>query len=361
MQVITPNHSISFSSYLHSRPNAPSVLGIGTPCQDLLYNVKSLGKINSILGNFKRGQLTQNNSWIPIDKYRTFQNIKKLLRKQGLVPSLEAGGSGSNTIKALALLENSTAFLGKLGDHAANTCYKTMIQGLNILFFTPPSQAPCTQVMSFITPDAQRYFVAHQMLSHNLDLNLLSPEVFKGVKVVHFEGYALKEFKFEFIEKAAKLAKEAGATVSFDLGAPFMVECFKENILTLLKHVDVVFANESEVEALAGGVKTLSDHCATVVLLKGKEGATVFSKEEGEISVPAIEATAVDTTGAGDFFAGGFLHGFKEGLSLEQCAQLGNLMGGTVVQYQGAQIPEEVLPSLRERATEICNQKLVAV
>ncbi len=322
------------------------VLGVGSPCVDLVYTIDD-DFFNSVTLNKGDSQYIQD--WdrfcTVLDKSHHFGRFQKQT----------TGGSSSNTIKALSSLEHRSAFLGKCGGDPSGQFYQKTAEKLKIrLIGDINSQDPTTQVAVFVSKDQQRTFLTYLSSSLLLSPNLLSEDLFTNVRLVHFEGYVINEFSSAFIEKAMQLAKKSGALVSFDLGCTRIAKNYANSILHLLQnYVDIVFANEAEVEALLDkpaqeGCSILSSYCSVSIVLMGKQGACISSKNTCFFS-PAMDVDAIDTTGAGDLFASGFLHGYLRGYSLETCAWIGNLLGGTIVSMIGADIPEEQWVLLREK------------
>jgi sugar/nucleoside kinase (ribokinase family) len=204
-------------------------------------------------------------------------------------------------------------------------------------------------VACLITPDGKRTMRCYMGACSDMTPEDLDPELFKGIKLVHFEGYTL--LCPGLTHRGMELAKQAGAKISFDLGSFEMVNNFRPFIMTLLKdYVDVVFANREETHALVQngpekGCKLLSQLCDVAVVMLGDEGCLVGHDNLIE-ACPAIPAKPLDTTGAGDLFAAGFLHGYLQGLPLKKCAKYGTITGGTVIQFVGAEIPQDVWPKL---------------
>ena len=331
--------------------NKPSytVLGFGTPCVDLVFQVQDL---------FLQTFTLEKSSWRQVE-WNNFSLLLNKAKDDAYDPVLRmTGGSCSNTIKTLANLNNSTAFFGKLGTDSESEFFRSMTERLKIHLIEQPSEDPITQIAVLVTPDHERTMRAYPSLSLNLSPDLLSTDLFNGVKLAHFEGYMLKEFSLEFIQRAMQLSRESGVTVSFDLGCDFIASSYRQNILELLNNIDILFSNESEAIALFGSEYiNISSNCGPItVICQGARGALICSKEE-QFSSPPIEARVRDTTGAGDAFAAGFLHGYQKGYSLKECAWIGNLLGGTIVTYSGAEIPEKQWPSLRMQIEENLSKK----
>lgn len=316
------------------------ILGLGSPCVDLLYRVDDnfLKELSLSKGNEKKV------SW------EIFSSVLKKCAQLEYKPFIRTGGSCSNTIKGLASLDNATAFLGKIGQDELANFYKKAISPFKIVPLLLTSSVPTTQIAVFVTEDRERTFLAFPGAGYQISDTDLHPKMFENVRLIHIEGYLLD--KYSVVEKAMQLAKAAGAKVSLDLGCIDIVQRYQEDIIRLLKaYVDIVFANEEETKALLGlapeeGCTLLSSYCRVAVVLAGKKGCWVGFKETAFHS-PAVLVETVDTTGAGDLFACGFLHGYLNEYTLEQCAWLGNLLGGTVVTVIGAEIPSSLWPSLK--------------
>ncbi len=321
------------------------VVGIGSPCVDLIYNVDDDFLKNT---NLNKGDGQYASNW------ESFSSVLEKGNRLGSFKGRATGGSASNTIKGLSCLQNKAAILGKLGSDPSGLFYRKVADNLNIRLLAETSKEPTMQVAIFVTKDHQRTFFTYLGSSLHLPNETLSPDLFKTVQLVHFDGYVIDEFSFDFVEKAMKLAKDSGAKVSIDLGCARVATTHREEVLHLLQnYVDVVFGNESEVEALlkkpaSEGCALLSKYCPVAVTLKGDQGACISSQGKMFLS-PASEAIVIDTTGAGDLFASGFLHGYLKGYSLEDCAWIGNLLGGTIVSVVGAEIPEAIWPTLIEK------------
>lgn len=248
--------------------------------------------------------------------------------------------------------------VGKVGDDPSGTFYTQMAQDLNIHLPIEKAQEPATlQLAVFVTPDQQRTFLSYRSSASFLSPENLSHALFEKVNLVHFEGYTINECSLEFLEKAMRLAKTSGALISFDMGCMRIAKTCSETILYFIKnYVDIVFANESEIEALLNmpylqGSALLASYCPISVVLLGEKGALVSHKEKYFYS-PSRVTEALDTNGAGDLFISGFLHGYLKGYELQDCAWIGNLLGSAVVSCSGAEIPAAKWPSLKQKIHE---------
>lgn len=318
-----------------------SVIGIGAPIVDIIYRVD-----NEFL---KDNALRKGDSQIA-ETWERFDLVIKNAEVNGYAPTVNTGGSCSNTIKGLAALDNQTAFFGKIGNDVYGDYYKGKIAALGIKPLLIASPIPTSQVTVYITEDHQRSFLSYFGAGQAITADEIDTAMFEEAPLVHFEGYLLDDLVFT--EKAMKLAKERGCKISLDLGCIRIVKSYGKEILRLVKnYVDIVFSNEDEIKTLLNqspkeGCKTMANICPIAIVQIGKDGCWVCS--EGEVfSSRALVVKAIDTNGAGDLFASGFLHGYMKGWDLRECAWLGNLLGGTVVTVTGAEIPNEMWPEIK--------------
>jgi sugar/nucleoside kinase (ribokinase family) len=257
------------------------------------------------------------------------------------------GGSAGNTIFGLAKLGMPTSFLGKLGKDQDGDIYKSGLAELggDTAAFCFNENVHTARCLSLVTPDSERTMRTDLGAAATITEEDIKPEIFSGISNVHIEGYML--FAENILRKVLEEAKKAGCVVSLDL-ASFEVVRFKKDILPelLSNYVDIVFANEDEAREFCGDIpledalEQLSELCETAVVKMGKEGSLIKSK--GKIAkVKANPVNAVDTTGAGDLWQTGFLFGFLNGATLEDCGKYGSILGAEVVQVMGAKISEE--------------------
>lgn len=315
------------------------ILGIGTPIVDQVIMV-SHEFIETIPG-LKGGS-------IPVD----YNTLVELIKKSGETPTFIIGGSTTNTIKGLTRLGRKCAIFGKIGSDEAGKRFRKELEQLGIRPHLPIGDLPTAQVACLISPDYERTMrsflgAGTQMLPEDL-----SAKMFKGVKLVHIEGYILSYG--ELTRRAMELAKRAGAKISFDLSSFEIILQHKNTIIDLLtKYVDVVFANEEETKALTGfdperGCEILKEMCEIAVVKMGKQGS-LTARQDIKIYQPSFDVKTLDTTGAGDLFASGFLHGYLSKKTLEECSKYGALVASEVVQIIGADIPSESWPQIKQK------------
>lgn len=322
-------------------PEKPfDVLGIGAPFVDYIIDVseEQLLKLASSKGGM-----------IGVD----YACLRQLIEEtKGSNLHTFFGGSGANTIKGLARLGCRCALTGRVGTDEAGKKFIEQMELIGITSLLHHTETPTGQVVCLITPDQERTMRTFFGASQEMSEKDLSPEMFEGVRLVHIEGYSL--LKGSLAQKAMKMAKEAGAKVSFDLGSFELVNAYKPHIIDLMKkYIDIVFANKDEVYALTQlapekGCSMMSELCEVAVVLMGVEGCLIGHKER-RVHHPATLVEVVDTTGAGDLFASGFLYGFLSQRSLEECAYYGSLTGSAAVRVRGVEIPEELWDEIKAK------------
>lgn len=279
--------------------------------------------------------------------------MASIIGKSGQKPIDTPGGSAGNTIFAMTRLGMKTAFVGKLGsDEAAQTfrdAYETM--GGDISRFKT-AKAPNARCLSLITPDSERTMRTMLGASALLTPDEITADDFAGARHVHIEGYLL--FNPDLIKQITSAASEADCSISLDLASFEVVTASKNHLVGLLENdVDVVFANEDEAQAY---FPDLSDYdqmaaelaklCKVAVVKLGAEGSIIASgDQQHRIDCLPIKEL-VDTTGAGDLWASGFLTGWLSDKDLAECGRLGSVMGAEIVQVMGADVPEERWPEV---------------
>ncbi len=284
------------------------------------------------------------------------EEFASILARLPQPPLSTPGGSAGNTTFALARLGIASRFLGVVGDDSAGIYYRnafSMLGGSDTAFRTRP-QLPTAQCLSLVTPDGERTMRTHLGAALTLAVEDITEQDFRGCDHAHIEGYLL--FNPELMRHALKTAKAAGCTVSVDLASFEVVGAAKAELPELLRnYVDMVFANEEEAEAYAGThdqrqcLDLLSQCCPTAVIKYGARGAVICNGSE-ICRVPASPVEqVVDTTGAGDMWAAGFLYGMGRGRTLHQCGECASLLGAAVVQHEGAALPESLWETLLER------------
>lgn len=256
------------------------------------------------------------------------------------------GGSACNTMVGIGRLGGAARFVGKLGKDELGKFFENDLRENNVepLLFT--SSSPTGRVLSIITPDAQRSMFTCLGASSETRPEEITHDCFRDAAVVHIEGYLL--FNRDLILTALNTAKAAGALISLDLASFTVVEESKDFLEKIVDYyVDILIANEDEAFAFTGqsdelqALDALSEKAEIAVLKLGERGSYICRKGKRVRIEPKGSGFAVDTTGAGDLWAAGFLFGLVNGYPLEKCGELGSACGYEVCQVVGANIPDE--------------------
>jgi len=275
-------------------------------------------------------------------------HIDGLVARSSSAPHIVPGGSACNTAVGVGRLGGAARFVGKRGDDALGKTLSERIADSGVEPVLLLSPTATGRVLSIITPDAQRSMLTCLGASAEIKPEEVVPSHFAGCAVAHVEGYLL--FNPDLFRAVIKTAKAAGALVSLDLASYNVVEAS----LPLLNEavdggaVDILIANEEEAAAFTGlkdeekAAAALGKRAPIAVMKLGKRGSLIMRGGAVVNTAPYGDGRpAVDTTGAGDLWASGFLYGLVNGYSLERCGTLGSMCGYEVCQVAGAHIPQD--------------------
>ncbi len=273
-------------------------------------------------------------------------------------PALEAsGGSAGNTAAGVASFGGRAAYFGKVADDQLGDIFAHDIRAHGVHFATRPllGTPPTARSMIFVTPDGERSMNTYLGACVELGPEDVEPEVVAKAKVTYFEGYLWDPPRAkDAIRECARIAHAHGREMSMTLSDSFCVHRYRDEFLDLMRSgtIDIVFANRAEALALyetddfEDALTRLAADCRLAAVTMSEEGSVIISGTE-RTRVEAIEVPeVVDTTGAGDLYAAGFLHGYTAGRPLADCGRLGSLAAGLVIQQVG---PRPML-SLAEEA-----------
>ncbi len=259
--------------------------------------------------------------------------------------TLVPGGSACNTVVGVGKLGGTARFVGKCGSGAMAEFFENDLKRQNVEPTLLRSDSPTGRVLSIITPDAQRSMFTFLGASAELRPQDITKVRFTNAAIVHIEGYLL--FNPELILKVLKTAKSAGARVSLDLASFNVVKESHELLQHIVESfVDILIANEDEALAYTGhkdetrAIQALAADVEIAVLKVGKRGSFIACSDQIVPIQPQTGAPVIDTTGAGDLWAAGFLYGLVNGYALEQCGELSSACGYEVCQVVGANIPD---------------------
>jgi sugar/nucleoside kinase (ribokinase family) len=284
--------------------------------------------------------------------------LEKILNRVSDPPQVVPGGSACNTTVGIGRLGGRARFVGKRGDDDTGRYFQDALIDRGVEPVLRTSSLPTGRVLSIITPDAQRTMITYLGASADTQPKEITADCFSDCAIVHMEGYLL--FNADLMTAALKAAKKAGALISLDLASFTVVEQSKAILDTVIEqYVDILIANEDEAFSYTGmknetqALARLARDVDVAVLKVGARGSFI-QYEDRVCRIPAQgSGTAIDTTGAGDLWASGFLYGLVNGLSHEQSGGLASACGYEVCQVVGADIPAEGWMRIRKQLEEL--------
>ena len=268
-----------------------------------------------------------------------------------------SGGSAANTMAGVAALGGRAGFVGQVASDQLGEIFIHDIRALGVEFVTPPRSggAPTGRCLILVTPDAQRTMNTFRGAAHELSAEALDPEQIKGAAILYLEAYLWRSAgPRAAMEQAMAIAHQAGRKVAFTLSDIACIKPHRPEMMAMLEAgaIDLLFANENEICELAGvadrgaAIAAVQDKVARLVVTCGSDGALAIERGR-RVSVPIarLGTGVVDTTGAGDLFAAGFLVGQAQGRSLEDSLRIGSIAAAEVISHFGAR-PEADLKAM---------------
>ena len=267
-----------------------------------------------------------------------------------------SGGSAANTLAGLAALGAKCAFIGQVADDQLGEVFAHDVRAGGIAFTTPAraGDPPTARCLIFVSPDGQRTMNTYLGASQFLPAAALDEAAIASAAVLYLEGYLWDpEEPRAAMRKAIAAARNAGRKVAFTLSDAFVIARHGDDFRAMIEagDIDILFANHVELAALTGeddfnaGLAALAPKVPVLVVTRSEEGAVALSGDErAEVAAEPV-SRVVDTTGAGDLFASGFLFGHVRGLSLQDSLRLGAICAGEIISHYGAR-PEADLKAL---------------
>lgn len=311
------------------------VIGIGNALTDMLVNMSN----DDVLDRY---ELAKGSMSLVDSQFQT--DISKSVA--GCPYSLSLGGSAGNTIRAMARLGTEVGFIGKVGNDTTGDFYEQALRNIGVVPYILRSEYRSGKCVSLVSPDGERTLVTHLGAAAHLHPEDVDDAIFDDYDCLYIEGYLVQDH--DLIRTAVERAKSRGLKVAIDLASFNVVEENCDFLRDLvMKHVDILFANEDEARAFSGEVEPInalqyiSTMCELAVVKIGMKGALI--KRGDEVVHVGIMAAAkrVDTTGAGDFYAAGFLSALCEGMTLRQCGTVGAITAGKVIEVVGTTFGED--------------------
>ncbi|MBX3751127.1 MAG: adenosine kinase [Opitutaceae bacterium] len=324
------------------------LIGVGNPIMDLLAHVDDAFLRTHVAGD-KGGMVLVDHA-----------DIAALVQKVGGQVAMMPGGSAANATLGATRLGLRTTYLGKIGGDPTADAYLsnfTAAGGDGSRF--KRATLPNGRCLSLVTPDGQRTLRTHLGAAMTLHPDEITAADFAGARHAHIEGYLL--FNPALADKVVATARAAGCTLSIDLASFEVVNVARDWILGQLRQgVHVIFANEDEAGALfqrrddyAKFAREIAAYGGIAAVKMGKDGAWIAHGTELHRIAPVKAERVVDTTGAGDSWAAGFLYGHLRGASLPAAGAIGSILGCETVQHLGAAIPDVHWPRVRETAAAL--------
>ena len=318
------------------------VLGLGSALIDLLIRIESDAMLDEL--GFPRGsmQLVDDEGFVRLSAFVS-----------GFESVMAPGGSACNTMRAMANLKNDVGFIAKAGmDSHADMYYNELSRAGVDSRLIPTAKKPTGVATTFVSRDGERTFGTYLGASMLLEAADLEEDMFEGYDCFYLESYKL--VNYPLVSRTAELARQKGLKYALDLGSYNMVEEHLDFLKPFVReHVDILFANEEEALAYTGKPpRQALDEMATEVglcVVKVGENGALIKRGDEYVEAPAFPVTPLDTTGAGDFFAAGFLHGYAHNYPLDVCGRMGALLASYVIRYMGPNLPGEAWDEIKEQ------------
>lgn len=327
------------------------VIGMGNALTDMLVNMKSDDTLAAF--SLEKGSMNL------VDT-----ELQKKISKSvaGLPYTLSLGGSASNTIRAMARLGSQVGFIGKVGQDSTGDFFEQGLINVGVQPFILRGNSHSGRCVSLVSPDGERTMITYLGAAMEMTSYEISPDMFAGYDCLYIEGYLVQDH--DLIGYAVRTAKQCGLKVAIDLASFNVVAENLEFLRSLVsEYVDILFANEQEARTFTGedeplnALQAISEMCDLAVVKIGTKGALI--KQGAEVLHVGIMAAAkrVDTTGAGDYYAAGFLSGMCQGLNLRQCGTIGAIAAGKVIEVVGTTFGEDAWNEIFNLATKVKTQK----
>lgn len=268
-----------------------------------------------------------------------------------------SGGSAANTIHGLAKLGSPVSFVGKVGSDELGDFFYNDMKENNIVPLMIKGKTDTGKAQAFITRDAERTFATYLGAAVEMTAKDIEEKLFDEHDLVYVEGYLVQNH--ELLEHTLKMAKDKGLEVALDLASYNVVE---DNLDFLRKmvsnYVDIIFANEEEAQAYTGepdpekALLRLATETKIAIVKVGKKGSLIRHKNQ-TFTIKINPEKGIDTTGAGDLYAAGFLHGYIQNLPMTVCGELGSLLAGNVIKVIGAKIEQKNWADIKIRARQL--------
>ncbi len=308
------------------------VIGIGSALVDILTRIDNDGILEEL--NIPKGSMQlvdEKSSAVIENKLENYES------------SMAPGGSAANTIHALAKMGIQTGFISFIGKDETGRFFEDSMNVVGVNPYLFHSDTASGTARTIISADGERTFATNLGASLELNEKVITHEIFKKWDYCYVEGYLIANKPV--FTKTISVAKECGCKVILDLASFNVVEDNREFLNEILPQIDIIFANEEEAKALTQksaeeSLHYIAENVEIVVVKIGKKGSLIKRGEE-VVQIGCNKIDVVDTTGAGDMYAAGFLYGLINGYNLERCGTIGNHLAESIIQVIGAKMDED--------------------
>lgn len=320
-------------------------IGLGNALVDVLLRLNDDNVLTEI--GMRKGSMDL------IDR-QTMLTIRKA--QESLECNIAPGGSVSNSMRAMGKLGAQSGYIGKLGSDELGAFYESELlkAGVTPHFIKVPGESGSSTVL--ISPDGERTMATYLGPAATLTGDELLEEIICQYDCIYIEGYLI--FNESLLRRALEIGKKCGLLIALDLASFNIVEANMALLHEIIpQYVDILFSNEAEAGMYTGqpateAVCTISREVKVSVVTLGKEGALIGT-DNGVCSIAVCGGCPVDTTGAGDHFAAGFLYGYTQGASISQSGRIGSLLAGHIIEVVGAKIPDERWEQIKLKVNSI--------
>ena len=322
------------------------ILGIGSTLVDILSQVPNEEVLNEL--NLPKGSMT----YVNINDAVSIG--ERLAQQYG--SQRAAGDSAANTMSGLARLGAKSGFLTMMGNDEMGQFFTDEMTRTGVEMLALKSDTPTGRVIAMVTPDGERTFATCLGASIELSPDDIKPELFDNWDIFYIEGYLVANP--DMLRKAISTAKDKGLKIAIDLASYNVVEESRDFLLELVNnYVDIVFANEQEALTLTGmepenALHYIAERCEIAVVKIGAKGAYIQRGDE-IVTIPPMKADVVDTTGAGDMWAAGFLAGLVKGENLQKCGMMGAIVAKNIIEVMGAKMDDERWDNIHKAISEL--------
>lgn len=321
------------NSFIGAPNKQKSILGIGNALVDVLITITD----DTVLQKFglPKGSMTLVDAALSAEIKKETKNHQRII---------QTGGSAANTVHGVAQLGGQCGYIGKISNDEMGRFFVNDFTQNHIQTHFFYSETGTGHATALISQDSERTFGTYLGAALELTPGEMKSEIIAQYGIMHIEGYLVQNHAL--IEAAMKTARENGLLVSIDMASFNIVEQNLEFLHTMIRqYVDIVFANEEEALALTGknpleAVEAIAEMCSIAVVKLGAQGSLIKTGNQ-LIRIDAIPANSIDTTGAGDIYAAGFLYALTQNLDLEAAGKIGSLLAANVVEVMGAKIPQQ--------------------